>query len=349
MAPEETYEQQESTIDEINITVDPGQSPLRLDKFIQSKLQNVSRNKIQSSILAGSVEVNQKKVKSNYKVRPNDEIQIIMPKPMKIGGVIVPEDIPIDIRYEDDDLMVVHKPAGLVVHPGIGNTSGTLVNALAGYFKGKKLPVSEGNTVDRMGLVHRLDKNTSGLLVIGKTEFALSHLAKQFFKHTIDREYVAIAWGQPEPEKDTISNYLGRSPTNRIIYTVVEDELMGKHAITHYQVHEPLYYVSLIKCKLETGRTHQIRVHMKHRGHPIFNDDRYGGDKIVKGTVFNKYRQFVQNCFELCPRQALHARFLGFTHPTTGERLEFTADMPEDMQAVLAKWKSYIESRKELS
>jgi len=204
------------------------------------------------------------------------------------------------------------------------------------------------NSIDRMGLVHRLDKDTSGLLVIGKTEFALSHLAQQFFKHTIDREYLALVWGEPDPEKATIQSYLGRSLTNRTQYTVVDDEIQGKHAITHYETHQQLYYVSLIKCKLETGRTHQIRVHMKHQGHPIFNDEKYGGDKIVKGTVFNKYKQFVMNCFDLCKRQALHARFLGFTHPVSGERMEFEAEMPDDMKAVVAKWQSYIDSRKEL-
>lgn len=346
---EEVQDPQESPIQEVHITVDPGQEPLRLDKYLCSKLQNISRNKIQSGIQAGSVEVNEKKVKSNYKVRPNDEIHAIIPRAISIGTTIIPEDIPLDIRYEDDDLMVVHKPAGLVVHPGVGNTSGTLVNALAGYFKGKDLPVADGNPVDRMGLVHRLDKNTSGLLVVGKTEFALSHLAKQFYKHTIDREYVALVWGQPDPEDDTIESYLGRSMTNRVLRAVVEDDTQGKWAVTHYQTHQQMYYVSLVKCKLETGRTHQIRVHMKHIGHPVFNDDRYGGDKIVKGTVFNKYKQFVQNCFELCPRQALHARYLGFEHPSTGERMEFTADMPEDMKSVAAKWKSYIDSRKEFS
>ena len=348
MATEETFNQQEPTIDEVNIVVDPGQTAVRIDKFIQSKLQNISRNKIQSVILAGAVEVNEKKIKSNYKVRPNDKIQVILPRMIKLGSVIEAEDIPLDIRYEDEDLLIIHKEAGMVVHPGIGNPGGTLVNGLAFYFKDEELPVAEGNTIDRMGLVHRLDKNTSGLLVIGKTEFALSHLAKQFFDHTIDREYVALVWGEPDPANDTISNYLGRSPTNRILYTVVDDELMGKHAITHYRTHQGMYYVSLIKCKLETGRTHQIRVHLKHRGHPVFNDDRYGGDKIVKGTVFNKYKQFVNNCFAVCPRQALHARFLGFTHPTTGERMEFTAEMPEDMQEVVTKWQSYIQSRKEL-
>ena len=348
MSEEQLTGEQESNVEEVTVVADPGQTPIRIDKFLHDKLQGITRNKIQNAIKAGSVEVNGEHVKSNYKVRPNDRIHVIMPKTIKWGETIIPQDIPLDIRYEDDDLMVIHKPAGLVVHPGVGNHDGTLVNALAGYFGGSNLPTAGGNSIDRMGLVHRLDKDTSGLLVIGKTEFALSHLAQQFFKHTIDREYLALVWGEPDPEKATIQSYLGRSLTNRTQYTVVDDEIQGKHAITHYETHQQLYYVSLIKCKLETGRTHQIRVHMKHQGHPIFNDEKYGGDKIVKGTVFNKYKQFVMNCFDLCKRQALHARFLGFTHPVSGERMEFEAEMPDDMKAVVAKWQSYIDSRKEL-
>ncbi len=348
MSEEQITEGSEANVEEVTVVADPGQTPIRVDKYLHDKLQGITRNKIQNAIKAGSVEVNGKPIKSNYKVRPHDSIHVVMPKTIKWGETIIPQDIPLDIRYEDDDLMVIHKPAGLVVHPGVGNHDGTLVNALAGYFGGSHLPTSEGNSIDRMGLVHRLDKDTSGLLVIGKSEYALSHLAQQFFKHTIDREYLALVWGEPDPQKATIESYLGRSLTNRTQYTVVDDEITGKYAITHYETYKSLYYVSLIKCKLETGRTHQIRVHMKHQGHPIFNDEKYGGDKIVKGTVFNKYKQFVMNCFELCQRQALHARYLAFTHPVTGKRLEFEAEMPDDMRAVVAKWQSYIDSRKEL-
>ncbi len=332
----------EPRFEEIQILTDPGQTPIRLDKFLLDRLEKTSRSKIQSGIKQGLVLVNGKTVKSNYLVRPNDTIDVSIPR-FHDEFTILPEDIPLDIRYEDDDVLVVHKPPGMVVHPGVGNWSGTLVNALAHYFKNSPLPIKEGNFEDRPGLVHRIDKDTSGLLLIAKTEEAMSNLGKQFFDHTIDREYAAIIWGQPEEESGTIEGNIGRSKENATKYKVFEDE--GKHAITHYKVEEGLYYVSHVSCRLETGRTHQIRVHMSHLGHPLFNDEKYGGSRIVKGTVFSKYRRFVEHGFDMCPRQALHARLLGFTHPRTGERMTFEADMPEDMSAVLTRWRNYLTSR----
>lgn len=329
-----------------SIQVDPGQSPVRIDKFVFEKMEQTSRNRIQNAIKAGAVLVNTKLVKSNYKVRPNDSIKVILPKPPIDQYEIGPEDIPLDIRYEDDDILVIYKAPGMVVHPGVGNYTGTLVNALVFYFKKTALPLLEGNRLDRPGLVHRIDKNTSGLLVIAKTDFAMTHLAGQFFDHSIEREYIAIVWGNFEEESGTIQGNIGRHPRERKKMAVFQDDEGGKHAVTHYEVIEDLYYVSLVKCKLETGRTHQIRVHMSHIGHPIFNDDRYGGDRIVKGTVFSKYKQFVGNCFDMLPRHALHARSLGFIHPVKKEFMKYEADAPEDFIATLDKWRGYLGSRK---
>ena len=334
---EEFYETQE-------IRVDPKQSPLRIDKFLIDRLAKVSRSKIQAAIKAGSITVDGMEIKPNFKIKPGHEINIVLPRTFDGEPTLIPEDLPLDIRYEDDDLLIVHKPPGLVVHPGIGNWTGTLVNALAWHFK--NLPLLEGNNPDRVGLVHRIDKDTSGLLVVAKTEFAMTHLAKQFFNHTIERTYEALVWGDVEPEEGTITGHIGRHPSNRKIRTVFEEGDQGKHAITHYRVLKNLYYVSLVECKLETGRTHQIRVHMKHAGHPLFNDAAYGGDRVVKGTVFSKYKSFVQNTFKVMPRQALHAKSLGFVHPSTKEYMYFESDLPDDFQQALDRWEKYLDGRK---
>lgn len=332
-------------IDRYDVKVDPKQSPTRIDKFLLGKLEKVSRNRIQNGLKRGTVLVNDEMVKSNYKVRPNDRITIILDKPLADNVPPIPQDIPLDIYYEDDDLLVVNKPAGLVVHPGVSNYSGTLVNALAYHFR--DLPVAEGDPSNRLGLVHRIDKDTSGLLVVAKNAPTLTHLAKQFFNHTTYRRYVALIWGEPEVTEGTIRNRLGRNPKDRKKMMVYDDSMEGgKHSVTHYKLLEQLYYVSLIECRLETGRTHQIRVHMSNTGNPIFSDHHYGGDKIIKGTVFSKYKQFVFNCFKMMPRQALHARSLGFVHPTTGEEMLFHAELPEDFSNVLTKWRGYVEGRK---
>ena len=326
------------------IVIDPKQKPLRIDKFLMDRLNKVSRNRVQNAIRAGAIVVDEKNIKPNFKVKPGHVVKIVLPKPPSADQGLVAEDIPIDIRYEDEDLAVVYKEPGMVVHPGIGHRSGTLVNALAYRFK--DLPLMEGNTSDRVGLVHRIDKNTSGLLVVAKTDFAISHLAKQFFDHTIDRTYVALAWGNFEEPEGTINGHIGRHPRFRKQYTVYPEGEQGKWAVTHYKVLEDLYYVSLVECKLETGRTHQIRVHMKHTGHPLFNDDRYGGDKVVKGTVFSKYKSFVEKLFKVMPRHALHAKSLGFVHPRTGEYMLFESELPEDMSQTLEHWRRYLEGRR---
>ncbi len=332
------------------IKVDPKQSPIRLDKFLMDRLEKVSRNRLQNAIKSGSVLVDGKEVKPNFKVKPGHEIAIVVPHPPGEAVPVLPQNIPLDIRYEDDDLMIIHKPAGLVVHPGVGHRRGTLVNALAYYFGHHDvLPVEGGNYQQKMGLVHRIDKNTSGLLVVAKTEYALTHLAKQFFHHTIERTYYALVWGEPEEKKGAVNGHIGRHPRFRKKFTVFPEGDQGKWAVTHYEVLEGMYYVSLVKCNLETGRTHQIRVHMKHLGHPLFNDDRYGGDHIVKGTVFSKYKRFVENCFTLMPRHGLHAKSLGFVHPTTGKYLQFDSELPDDFMQVLNTWRNYVKYRKELT
>lgn len=320
---------------------DKGQSLLRIDKFISARIEGISRNRIQNAADAGCILVNDKAVKSNYKVKPYDIVSIVMDRPRR-ELEIIPEDIPLNIIYEDSDLMIINKQAGLVVHPGHGNYTGTLVNAIAFHLK----DTPEFNSKDpRLGLVHRIDKNTSGLLVIAKNENAKTHLSAQFFNKTTQREYVALAWGQIQEDKGKIEGNIGRSVKDRLQMTVFEDSEHGKPAITNYEVIERLGYVTLVKCSLETGRTHQIRVHMKYIGHTLFNDERYGGNQILKGTTFTKYKQFVQNCFNICPRQALHARTLGFIHPTTGEQMFFEAPMPEDMEMLIDKWRNYISSR----
>lgn len=317
---------------------DKGQSPLRVDKYLMNKVENATRNKIQKAAKDGNIYVNDAIVKQNYKVKAGDVVTVLFEHP-PYEQLLTPEDIPIQIVYEDDDLLVVNKEAGMVVHPGHGNYSGTLINALTFHFD--NLP---NNSSNRPGLVHRIDKDTSGLLVVAKTEEAMTHLSKQFFNKTTKREYIALVWGDVKEDEGTVEGHIGRHPKNRLQNTVFlgdEAEEKGKAAVTHYKVLERLGYVSLVSCRLETGRTHQIRVHMKHIGHTLFNDERYGGEKILKGTTFSKYKQFVDNCFKVLPRQALHARTLGFEHPVTAEFLKFEAPIPEDIEACLEKWRSY--------
>ncbi len=319
---------------------DKGQALLRVDKFLVARMEKSSRNRIQQAAEAGCILVNGKAVKSNYRVKPLDVVSIVMDRP-RYELEIIAEDIPLDIVYEDDSLLVVNKPPGLVVHPGHGNYHGTLVNALAFHFKDN--PDYDVND-PRMGLVHRIDKDTSGLLVVAKTPDAKTHLGKQFFNKTTKREYVAVVWGSPNPANGRIEGNIGRSLKDRLQMTVYPDGEMGKHAVTHYETIESFGYVSVVKCVLETGRTHQIRVHMKYIGHPLLNDVRYGGDQILRGITSARYRQFVANCFEVCPRQALHARTLGFVHPETGEEMFFSSPVPHDITAMIEKWRIYIEA-----
>lgn len=317
---------------------DKGQALLRVDKFLVERLQKSSRNRVQQAAEAGCILVNGKPVKSNYRVKPLDVVQVVMDRP-RYDFEVVAQDIPLDIVYEDPYVLVVNKPAGLVVHPGHGNYDGTLVNALAWHFKDNP---NYDVTDPRMGLVHRIDKDTSGLLVVAKTPDAKTNLGRQFFNKTTKREYCAVVWGVPDPAKGRIEGNIGRSPRDRLQMAVFPpDSDQGKHAVTHYEVVEPLGHVSVVKCVLETGRTHQIRVHMRHIGHPLFNDARYGGDAILRGNTSASYRSFISNCFDLCPRQALHARTLGFVHPETGEEMFFSAPIPADMQALIEKWRSY--------
>ena len=332
------------------IRVDPGQQPVRIDKFLTEKLPKVSRNRVQNGIKKGTIRVDGKPIKANHKLSPGELITVEIPRYRPEGeeGAPVPQDIPLDIRYEDDHLMVIHKPPGMVVHPAVGHRDGTLVNALTFHLGKEDLPTLAGNDDSRVGLVHRIDKDTSGLLLIAKTNEAMTHLAKQFFDHTIDRTYQAVCWGEPDPAAGTIDAHLGRDLKNRQKYRVFEEpEDHHKHAITHYRTLEGLYYVSLLELKLETGRTHQIRVHLQNIGHPLFNDARYGGDRIVKGTIYSKYRTFAERCFEFCPRQALHAKTIAFTHPATGERMTFDSDLPEDMTAMLDRWRNYVGPRRQ--
>ena len=318
-------------------TVDKGQNPLRIDKYLMNFVENATRNKIQAAAKNGSIFVNGVPVKSNYKVKPKDKIRVLFTHPPH-ENLLVGEDIPLNIVYEDDTLLVVNKPAGMVVHPGHGNYSGTLINAL--IYRFENLP---NNSSERPGLVHRIDKDTSGLLVIAKTEQAMTHLSLQFAEKTSEREYVAIVWGNIEEEEGTVEGNIGRHPKNRLQNTVFlgDDAFKGKPAVTHYKVLERLGYVTLVSCKLETGRTHQIRVHMKHIGHTLFNDERYGGEKALKGTTFTKYKQFVDNCFKVLPRQALHAKTLGFVHPKTGKSMSFNTPIPDDMVQCIEKWRTY--------
>ena len=324
-----------------NLIVDPGQSLLRIDRFLSNRLMGATRSRLQSAADEGKVLVNKVPVKSSYKVKPGDEISIVMDYPRR-ELKIIPENIPLNIVYEDDSLIVLNKPAGLVVHPGHGNYSGTLVNALAYHFK--ELPLFNSDD-PRPGLIHRIDKNTSGLLVVAKTTEAKVSLSLQFFEKTTKRRYVALVWGDLKEDEGTITGNIGRSLKNRQVFTVFPEGEHGKPAVTHYKVIERLGYVNLVECRLETGRTHQIRVHMKHIGHPLFNDDNYGGDQILRGTTFTKYRQFVANCFAMIPRQALHAQMLGFVHPAIGEEMIFESELPDDLANVIVKWRNYLSNR----
>lgn len=334
----ESPELEEELFEHFKIEVPKGQAFLRIDKFLMGFIQNATRNKIQNAATSGDIYVNDVPVKSNYKVKPLDVIRLMLTHP-PFDNTVLPENIPLNIVYEDDALLLINKPPGFVVHPGHGNYTGTLVNALAYHFE--NLPM---NSSERPGLVHRIDKDTSGLLVIAKTEQAMSFLAKQFEDKTSDREYIALVWGNVKEDSGTVEGNIGRHVKDRMQMAVFPDGDQGKPAVTHYKVIERLGYVTLISCKLETGRTHQIRVHMKYIGHTIFNDARYGGDLILKGTTFTKYKQFVDNCFKTLPRQALHAKTLGFQHPTTKEFMSFDTDLPQDMLDCIDKWRNYTKS-----
>ncbi len=336
-----TDDNERELYEHFRFVADKGQALLRVDKFLVVRMENASRNRIQQAAEAGCILVNGKPVKSNYRVKPLDVVSIVMDRP-RYECEIIAQDIPLNIVYEDADVMVVNKPAGLVVHPGHGNYSGTLVNALAWHFRDNpEYDVSD----PRLGLVHRIDKDTSGLLVIAKTPDAKTHLGQQFFNKTTKRKYVALVWGAMENDEGRIEGHIGRSTKDRLQMTVYPNGECGKSAVTHYRTIERLGYVSVVECVLETGRTHQIRVHMKHIGHTLFNDERYGGDQILRGTTFAKYRQFVQNCFDTCPRQALHAKTLGFIHPRTGEEMFFDTEVPTDMTNLIERWRQYISSR----
>ena len=340
MAEEELVEQQE-LFEHHRFIVDPGQSLIRIDKYLSARMENISRTRIQNAANAGNILVNNNPVKPNYRVKPDDIVQIVLPSPPR-EIELIPENIPVNIVYEDDDVIVVNKEPGMVVHPAYGNYRGTLVNALMWHFR--DLPLFSSEEL-RPGLVHRIDKNTSGILVIAKNELALNRLSRQFYERTTDRKYIALVWGTPDPREGTITGNVGRNIRNRKIMQVFPDGSQGKPAITHYNIIEEFGYTSLIGCKLETGRTHQIRVHFSSIRHPLFNDDEYGGDRILKGTTFSKYQQFVKNCFKILPRQALHAKSLAFDHPVTGKRMFFDSELPEDMHQVINKWRNYISAR----
>lgn len=334
-------DQQDALHEHYRFVADRGQQPLRVDKFLMNRIEHATRNKIQKAAKEGHIYVNDQSVKSNYKVKGKDIVRVLFTHPPH-EFLLVPQEIPIDIVYEDDSVVVVNKPAGMVVHPGHGNYQDTLINGLIFHFE--HLPESQNN---RPGLVHRIDKDTSGLLVVAKTEQAMTHLAQQFFDKSTQREYIAIVWGNVEEDRGTVEGHIGRHPKNRLQNTVFEGDdagLKGKPAVTHYQVIERLGYVTLIRCILETGRTHQIRVHMKYIGHTLFNDERYGGNEVLKGTHFTKYKQFVDNCFKVLPRQALHAKTLGFVHPVSQEFMHFEAPVPQDMEGVIEKWRNYAKS-----
>ncbi len=333
----EPQEEQNELYEHFRFTVDRGQAPLRIDKYLMAKIGSASRNRIQNAARAGNIIVNDSVIKSNYKVKPLDLISIVLAYPPRDTG-IYPENIPIDIVHEDEEILVVNKAAGMVVHPGHGNFTGTLQNAVLYHLQnnsGKPDPEA------KPFLVHRIDKDTSGILLIAKNELAQSRLAKQFFDHTIERTYFALVWGNLKDDEGTITGNIGRDPRNRLVMAIYDDEEKGRHAVTHYRVVERFGYVTLVACNLETGRTHQIRIHFKHIGHPLFNDESYGGNKILKGTTFSKYKQFVENCFRLMPRQSLHAKSLGFIHPSTGKRVFFDSELPGDFSAVVQKWRSY--------
>jgi 23S rRNA pseudouridine1911/1915/1917 synthase len=331
-------EEEDELYEHYRLVADKGQGMMRLDKYLSLHIQNASRNKVQNGIDAGAIRVNDLPAKASYKVKPGDIVTMSLPKPPR-NTDIIPENIPIEIVFEDDDLLVVNKPAGMVVHPAHGNWEGTLVNGLLYHFQ--NLPASSGDSI-RPGLVHRIDKDTSGLLVVAKSEYAMTHLANQFFHHTTERTYIALLWGEMKEEKGTITGHVGRSTKDRKVMAVYPEGEQGKHAVTHYEVLKPLRYVSLVKCNLETGRTHQIRAHFQFRGHPLFNDAAYGGDRILRGLQGGSYKTFVENCFKILPRQALHAKSLGLEHPRTGEWMQFDTELPHDLAQVIEKWENYL-------
>ncbi len=324
-------------------TVDKGQEPTRIDKWVQNHIEGATRNKVQQGIEAGFLTVNGKIVKCNYRIRPGDEI-VLMSFINPDHTIVKEEEMPLNIVFEDDDVLVINKPANMVVHPGVGNFSGTLLNGVA-YHLRKQNPAIDDENLPRFGMVHRIDKNTTGLIVIAKNATSAAHLSKQFFNHTVKRQYVALVWGNMEEDNGTVVAHIARHQQNRKMFAAYPDGETGKHAITHYTVLEHMNYVTLVQCVLETGRTHQIRVHMKHIGHTLFNDWEYGGDRILKGTIYTKYKQFVDNCFAICPRCALHAKTLGFIHPRTNEEMLFTAELADDMQKVIEKWRGYVISK----
>ena len=341
MSEEEILSEQQELFEHFRFVVDGGQSMLRLDKYLTTRMEKTSRTRIQNAANAGNILVNNSSVKPNYRVKPGDVVQIVLPNPPR-EIELIPENIPINIVYEDDDVLVVNKKPGMVVHPAYGNYTGTLVNALMYHFR--DLPLFRTGEL-RPGLVHRIDKNTSGILVIAKNELALNRLSRQFFERTTDRRYQALVWGIPDPPAGTITGHVGRNIRDRKIMQVFEDGSEGKPAVTHYKLLESFSYISLLECKLETGRTHQIRVHFSHIKHPLFNDEEYGGDRILKGTTFSKYQQFIRNCFSILPRQALHAKSLAFDHPVTRKRMSFDSELPDDMKQVIEKWRTYISGR----
>lgn len=338
----EVLDEEQELYEHYHFVADKRQGLLRIDKFLTNRIEGVSRNKLQNAAHAGCILVNEKSVKPNYKVKPDDVISIVLPHPQR-ETELIPQDIPINIVFEDEDIIIINKEAGMVVHPGYGNYTGTLMNALVYHFQ--HLPKKSEEDL-RPGLVHRIDKNTSGIILVTKNELSQTKIAKQFFDHTIDRKYMALVWGDFKEDSGTIEGNLGRSPKDRKIMTVFPDEENGKAAVTHYKVLERFGYTTLIECKLETGRTHQIRAHMKYIGHPLFNDDTYGGNTILKGTTFSKYRQFIDNCFKILPRQALHAKSLGFIHPATGKNISFDSELPSEIQQVLDKWRAYTSDKK---
>lgn len=338
---EEVTEERDEMYEHFRFTVDPGTELLRMDRYLTNLMANTSRNRVQQAAKAGCILVNGKPEKSNYRVHPRDVITILLPHPPR-EIEINPENIPLDIVYEDNDVIVINKPAGLVVHPAFGNFTGTLVNALLWHFQGQK--TADGEDVKPL-LVHRIDKNTSGIMIVAKSEIAQMKLAANFFEHSIDRRYRALVWGDFKEDEGTIVGNVGRNPKDRLVMTVFPDGEAGKHAVTHYKVIERFGYVTLVECRLETGRTHQIRVHMKYAGHPLFSDESYGGNEIIKGTTFTKYKQFINNCFKILPRQALHAKSLGFVHPVTGKYMLFDSELPADMAETIEKWRNYAKHK----
>jgi 23S rRNA pseudouridine1911/1915/1917 synthase len=345
--PELVAQNEDEMYEHHRFVVDRGQSAMRLDKFLSDRLSKVSRNKIQDAIRAGSVMVDNQIVKPNFKIKPNQTITIVFPE-LPSDGVVEADYVPLDIVYEDDDVLLINKPAGLVCHPGVGNYRGTLINGLAYYWREKYKPFNELPPEERPGLVHRIDKDTSGLLVIAKNQYAVNHLARQFFYHTIERRYWALIWGEPKVPSGTINVHIGRSASDPTVIVPFPEGDSGKYAVTHYKVIEPMYYVSLVECHLETGRTHQIRVHMKYAGHPLFMDERYGGHRILKGTIFTRYKQYVLKIMDIMQRQSLHAKTLCFEHPTTGKWMQFDCPLPKDYQTALDMWREYVNERKTL-